>query len=74
MYHTDIELSSDRYELEQAYALECNTEYELEQTEQLKVVLERINRVLEAMGEVVPSSAPAAQTEEETAMFTEWLS
>jgi len=76
MYH-DIEVYADRFEQEEAYALECNAELEheeaLERAAQLAVVLERMDRVLEAMGGVIPSSAPV-QTEEETALFTEWLS
>ena len=75
----DIEVYADRFEQEEMYALECNAELEheeaLERAAQLAVVLERMGRVLEAMGEVIPSSvAPAAQTEEETALFTDWLS
>ena len=75
----DIEVYADRFEQEEMYALEHPAELEheeaLERAAQLKVVLERMDRVLEAMGGVIPSSvAPAAQTEEETAMFEEWLS
>ena len=74
----DIEVYADRFEQEAAYRLECNAEQEheeaLERAAQLKVVLERMDRVLEAMGGVIPSSVAPAQTEEETAQFEAWLS
>ena len=74
----DIEIFADRYEQEAQYALECSAELEheeaLERAAQLAQVLERMERVLEAMGGVIPSSVVPVQTEEETEMFTEWLS
>jgi len=73
----DIEVYADRFEQEEMYALEHPAELEheeaLERAAQLAQLLERMDRVLEAMGVVIPSSIPV-QTEEETAMFEEWLS
>ena len=84
MYH-DIEVYADAYELEQAYRLECNAEQALENAaaeqvlsdleQQARDLLERMDAQLEAVHALLSTmNTQAEQTEEETALFTEWLS
>jgi len=81
----DIEVYADRYELEQAYRLECNAEQDLEQAaleqriseinQRADDLLERMDAQIEATKALRSSLNPSTeQTPEETAMFEEWLS
>jgi len=76
----DIEVYADRFEQEEAYRLECNTETALEQriseiNQRADDLLERMDAQIEATKALRSSMNPSSeQTEEETAMFTDWLS
>ena len=81
----DIEVYADRFEQEEAYALECNAEQALENAatqqrsseinQQADDPLERMDAQCDAVKALRSSLNPStAQTEEETALFTEWLS
>ena len=82
----DIEVYADRYEQESTYALECNTEQDMEETRQLlesgretcakwdTLMLEIEAADADRAARQARSSAPTAQTEEETEMFEAWLS
>ena len=84
MYY-DIEVYADRYEQEEAYALECNTEQDMEETRQLlesgreecakwdALMLEIEAADADRAARRVSSSA-LMQTKEETKMFEAWLS
>ena len=84
MYY-DIEITADRYELEQAYALETNLEADTEETRQLLESGREVCAKWDAlMLEIEAADADRAarkvsssvlvQTKEETRMFEEWLS
>ena len=79
MYY-DIEVYADRYEQEQAYRLECNAEQALEQriseiNQRADDLLERMDAQIEAVKALRSSlNTSSEQTEEETKMFTDWLS
>ena len=84
MYH-DIEITADRFEQEETYALEYNTEQDMEETRQLlesgrevcaqwdTLMLEIEAADADRAARKACSSAPV-QTTEETRMFEEWLS
>ena len=81
----DIEVYADRYEQEETYALECNTEQDMEETRQLlesgrevcaqwdSLMLEIEAANADRAARKACSSVPV-QTAEETRMFEEWLS
>ena len=81
----DIEVYADRFEQEQAYALEWNMEMAFQagaseqrisdMEKQAADLLERMDAQLELVNAMASSlKAPLEQTEEETCMFEEWLS
>ena len=84
MYH-DIEITADRFEQEETYALEYNTEQDMEETRQLlesgrevcaqwdTLMLEIEAADAERAARKACSSVPV-QTKEETEMFEAWLS
>jgi len=81
----DIEVYADAYEVQEAYALECNLEQDMEELRlQLEagreecakwdaLMLEIEAADVERSARQTRSSAPV-QTAEETRMFEEWLS
>ena len=81
----DIEITADRYEQEETYALECNLEQDMEETRQLlesgreecakwdALMLEIEAADADRAARRVSSSA-LMQTKEETKMFEAWLS
>ena len=82
----DIEVYADRFEQEQAYALECNAEQDMEETRQLlesgrevcaqwdTLMLEIEAADADRAARKACSSVATTQTKEETEMFTDWLS
>ena len=84
MYY-DIEITADRFEQEETYALECNLEQDMEETRQLlesgrEVCAQWDTLMLEVEAADADRTARKAyssvsvQTKEETAQFEEWLS
>jgi len=81
----DIEITADRFEQEEAYALEWNMEMAFQagaseqrisdMEKQAADLLERMDKQLELVNAMASSlKAPLEQTEEETRLFEEWLS